>query len=437
MNSSGANIASSCMSPPVTFNRHEPLDGRPHQDTPEQYEIWPKQQQMEQLSPGDIPIETTIISTASLVLSHFPDRTDTREVGSCSRTETLDTNLSDYENNSPSTPPQGTLSKSSSASSSCSFIARPFGRSVHSLSSTSLSSISFSTFQPIEFPQSSNYLFHASDCEDQSDYVPLNIFRTRQGVVNTPSPLISRPSSPLPPTHSPNFSRSPSPNRSSRRFQRSFSPGRPNTNSGPGSPKFTRSLNPSREPSPLRLRPSSYTRPLSPNPPTMSPGPSRGQSPRSIHTSMCFSSSSHSIRSQPSSPESRARSAFHNETMYPSAGSQAQLSSALSVHRNISLRSPPSPTRPATALNNSRSPNQSPLNFRSPVTSRPPSPMNAASRHQVWLLPNARPARSQSQPPVSPRLHSRASRSTRTPSPRPPRLPPAPGHRTQAREVPV
>ncbi|KAF2353104.1 hypothetical protein FHG87_016140, partial [Trinorchestia longiramus] len=402
MNSSGRNLSSS-MSKSVSHKQHDSSSER----TQESREMWPKTQSMDTFSPDDIPIETTIISTASLVLSSFPERAENKESGQCLRTDNHEMNLSDYENNSPSTPPQGMLSKSSSSSSSSSFLARPFVRSAHSLSSTSLSSIYFSSFQPIEFPSSGNYLFHASDCEDQSDYVPLNIFRPKQGGLATPSPLISRPSSPLPPTPSPNFSRSPSPNRASRRFQRNFSPGISNPNSGSGSPLFTRSLNPSRETSPLRLRPSSYTRPLSPNPPTVSPGPCKGQSLISFHSGLTQSSSPRSIWSQPMSPESQLLKSFQTQARHPAGVSQGALS-PLNGRRNFSLRSPPSPTRPATSFRDSRSPNQSPFNARSPVTSRPPSPMNAATRHQMLLLPNVRPARSRSQPSGCHRLHSRS-----------------------------
>lgn len=375
-------------------------------------DLWSKQQFD---SPSkDIPIETTIISTASLVLSQFPEH-PTRYP----RSNSSDAPLSDYENSTPPTPPQGLLSKSSSTSSTSSLMIRPFTRSAHFLSSTSLSSVNFPMFQPIEFPRNSNYSFHTSDCEDHSDYVPLNFTRSFHHGPSTTSPLISRPSSPLPPTPSPNFSRSPSPNRSSRRFPMTFSPGSTTPNSAPGTPLYSTSLNPSRESSPLRLRPSSYTRPLSPNPPTISPGPSRGQSPRNLHSGSHQQSSSRQMRSVPSSPQSQPRSPFYHQAVLPTSNSSSNTTLGMQVrsstpslgspNRTLSLRSPPSPTRVIIAPSHrDGSPGHTPFGSRSPVTSRPPSPLNIAARHHSLLLPCARPARSRSQPPGSHRLHSRA-----------------------------
>lgn len=341
----------------------------------------------------DIPIETTIISTASLVLSQFPDHTSSQYPHS----KAADTPLSDYDNSSSPTPPLGLLSKSSSTSSACSFNMQPYTKSAHSLSSTSLSSVTFPMFQPIEFPPNT-YLFHTSDCEDHGDYVSSSFARSLHGIQTTPSPLLSRPSSPLPPTPSPNFSRSPSPCRSSRRLNRAFSPVL--INSVLETPLYSRSLNTSRDNSPLRLRPSSYTRPLSPNPPTMSPGPPRGQSPRN----MTLQSAPKLVCSQPSSPQSQHRS-FYHQSVNPCGSclnKQRSQTSPLSSTRNLSLRSPPSPTRAISPASGHLL-----YSSRSPVTSRPPSPMNTSRQHSL-LLPCVRPARSRSQPPGSHRLHSRA-----------------------------
>ena len=344
--------------------------------------------------PPESSTDSTVISTASLVLSAYRECSTESEYPH--HPETSDTPLSDYENCSPISPPQGILSKSSSASSSSSFNIRPFNRSAHSLSSTSLSSVSFPLFQPIEYSSTTNYSFHTSDCEDQSDYVPSNFSRSLHGHQTTPSPLISRPSSPLPPTPSPNFSRSPSPNRSCRQFKSSFISGLPQSNSVPSTPQFSRSLNSSRETSPLRLRPSSYTRPLSPNPPTISPGVA------AYSNTSTNQPQSRSLRSQPTSPQAYQRSPFLQHSVQPNERSGQ---SPLGSRSNLSLRSPPSPTRPATP--GSSSPHRIPYSTRSPVTSRPPSPLNSSRQH-AFLLPNIRPARSQSQPPGSLRLYTRA-----------------------------
>ena len=366
------------------------------------------QKQFHNSSDVDHVTETTVITTASLVLSPFPDSSENS--AGYLRSNGTDTPLSDYENSTPPSPSQGILSKSSSASSNSSFQVRPFSRSVHSLSSTSLSSATYPFFQPVEFASSNNYLFHTSDCEDQSDFVPSNFSRSLHGYQATPSPVLSRPSSPLPPTPSPNFSRTPSPNRSRRRVDRANSSEPSRTNSVPGSPQFSRSLNSSRETSPLTLRPSSYTRPLSPNPPTISPGSSAIHLARNMQLGgLRHTSPSRILRSQPSSPQSRPRSTmFHQAVQAPLSQQQISMRSPspLNTNRNISLRSPPSPTRVSAGPSNSSSPRRTPLSSRSPVISRPPSPLNA-SRHHALLLPSARPVRSQSQPPGSHRLHSR------------------------------